>query len=49
MTADKSSIGDIMGMDERKAERLEAYIKNQYVRTIGQVIKFVYQYYIIIK
>ena len=27
-------------MDEKKAERLEAYIKNQYVRTIVRVIKF---------
>ena len=29
-----------MGMDEKKAERLVAYIKNQYVRTIVRVIKF---------
>ena len=29
-----------MGMDEKKAEMLETYIKNQYVRTIVKVIKF---------
>ena len=40
MVADNCSIGHIMGMDEKKAERLEAYIKNQYVRTIVRVIKF---------
>ena len=40
MVADNSSIGHIMGMDEKKAEMLEAYIKNQYVRTIVKVIKF---------
>ena len=40
MVAGNCSIGHIMGMDEKKAERLEAYIKNQYVRTIVRVIKF---------
>ena len=40
MVADNCSIGHIMGMDEKKAERLEAYIKNQYVRTVVRVIKF---------
>ena len=40
MVADNSSIGHTMGMDEKKAEMLEAYIKNQYVRTIVKVIKF---------
>ena len=33
-----------MGMDEKKAERLETYIKNQYVRTIVRVIKFIISY-----
>ena len=40
MVADNSSIGHIMGMDAMKAEMLEAYIKNQYVRTVVKVIKF---------
>ena len=44
MVADNCSIGDIMGMDEKKAERLEAYIKNQYVRTIFRIVKFIILY-----
>ena len=40
MVVDICSIGHIIGMDEKKAERLEAYIRNQYVRTIVWVIKF---------
>ena len=42
MVADNCSIGHIMGMDEKKAERLEAYIKNQYVRNTVRVMKFKY-------
>ena len=40
MVEDNYSIGHIMEMDEKEAERLEAYIKNQYVRTIVRVYKF---------
>ena len=44
MVTDNCAIGDIIRMDEKKAERLEAYIKNQYVRTIVRVIKFIILY-----
>ena len=44
IVADDCSIGDIMRKYEKKAERLEAYIKNQYVRTIVRVIKFIILY-----